>query len=622
MPKFEKGNKAASKEMRQVKLTKTLVPNVTPSPPATSVEPSVPAEPAPITPEPQPVPVSKTWRCNNPNCGLMWATEKELADHMWYAHKKQYRGGGKMPEGAVVDPPQPITLPGGFMGDMRDISAEVDVYQQLRNILDSFQVRDIREAIVDSFASGENPADVKRLKVLLTGFGVQPSRVNLIVDRWARYMDSIGMAVEDVEEEQRQKERKSNPLKANYEDMANWGPGQWAEYQMQMQKQAMGMKIQFMMMKNMMKSMDMSDMDMNSMGVNVPGAQQSSGQLPRDIQLRLERLDQYEQRDKLKEAIDPVMRAVQNLRADFDDTRQKAEQAPKKDSMAELMDMVKMQALLKNMGGHDKDAEVMRVQMEERIENKRMQQEKDLRELQMKMEAAKQENHALEMRNIQTQMEAKIDNLKTLNEIAARDKGQDLESVINNALRVQDTLKKLQGDNDSDDDKKMKNIMGTVQGLAESFSPAIDKMAQGFLMNQQAKAQQVAPRMPSAVPAGRASLGGGPPMSGMGQPGRPAPPPTSRKLATCTHEGCGIEFEINGTSNQAECPGCHTVYDIGYDAGQGRPSNGAPAGNTMAKKDTLMKMDRPTLDEYARAQGIEPDQFPTHEMLVNALMGN
>ena len=593
-------------------------PELAPPPAPNYIQPvPAPSPPPPEpTPEPEPLPVSKTFRCNNSYCGLTYATEKELADHQFNAHKgKRYQGGGKMPEGARIDPIQPITLPGGFMGDARDITAQVDIYAQFRNMLDSFQIRDNREAIVDSFASTDEPGNVKRLKALLIAFGVQPSRVNLIVDRWARYIEDVGMAVEDVDEDTRQKERKGNPLKANFDDMANWGPGEWAQYQMQMQKNAMAMKMNMMMMKNMMKSMDMNEGEMNAMGMGIPGGQGQS-QIPREIQVKLDRLAQFEERDKLKEAIDPVMRALNGLRADFED--QKA--APKKDSMTDLMDMVKMQQLLKAMGPqHEKDADVMRVQMEERIENKKMQMEKEYRELQAKMEQAKESNHQLEMKNIQTAMEAKIDNLKTLNEIASRDKGQDLETVINNALRVKDTLAKLQGDNETDDDKKMKNIMGAIQGTIETVAPSIDKIASGFLMSQQAKAAGA--RGPSGPPPGVANIPAG--MQGQ----RPPRGPTNRKIATCTKEGCGRDFEVDPTRPTAQCPGCLTVYDVGDSprGSQGPPPSqygSGPMGDMGAKRSTLLRMDRPTLEEAARGQGIDPDQYPTHEMLVDVMMGN
>jgi hypothetical protein len=41
-----------------------------------------------------------------------------------------------------------------------------------------------------------------------------------------------------------------------------------------------------------------------------------------------------------------------------------------------------------------------------------------------------------------------------------------------------------------------------------------------------------------------------------------------------------------------------------------------------AKKDTLLRMDRASLEEVARGEGIDPEQYPTHEMLVDAMMGN
>ena len=571
-------------------------------------EPTTPvADPAPA-PDPAPEPPPKTWRCPVPYCkNPLWPDETALRAHMLNAHKRTYRGGGKMVNGATVDPRQPITLPGGYMADARDINVSVDIYTQLRNILDSFGVADIREGIVDSFASEDNPTDIKRLKVLLTQAAVQPSRVNMIIDRWARYMTNIGMAVEEVEEEQKKRESKGNPLKASFDDMANWGPGEWMQFNQQMQKQAMAMKMYNMMTQNMMAGMGFSGGDMNAMGV--PSSQPQ--QLPREIQIQLDELKQFRERDKLKEALDPVMRTLNNLRADFEDTKQAA---PKKDSMADLMDMVKMQQLLKTMGPqHDKDADVMRVQMEERIETKKMQMEKEYRELALRMEAAKEANHQLEMRNIQTEMSAKIDNLKTLNEVASRDKGQDLESVINNALRVQETLKKLQGDNETDDDKKMKTIMGAIQGTIESVAPSIDKMATGYMLSQQAKAAGA--RGPAGPPPGRSNV-----PSGMGQ--RPPAPQNARPLAKCTNPECNREFEVDPNSPTAQCPGCYTVYNIGQGPQGGRqgPSQ-APMGDTNAKRQTLLRMDRSALEEVARGDGIDPDQYPTHEMLVDAMMG-
>jgi hypothetical protein len=41
-----------------------------------------------------------------------------------------------------------------------------------------------------------------------------------------------------------------------------------------------------------------------------------------------------------------------------------------------------------------------------------------------------------------------------------------------------------------------------------------------------------------------------------------------------------------------------------------------------AKRDNLLRMDRPTLEEIARQDGLDPDQYPTHEMLVDAMMGS
>jgi hypothetical protein len=557
-----------------------------------------PTQPTPPASEAT-TPPSKRWRCNV--CGNMFEDMKKLSGHMWGAHKRAYRGGGYTPEGAVLELPKPIVIEGGFVVDGR---RSPDIYNQMRIILDQNGILDARESIMDDFVY-QDPTDIKNLSIRLAQFGLPPNKINIIINSWKRYMQSVGMMTQ-TDEAEKPKKPTIDPLKATPADMSGWGIAEWMQYGMEIRRQKQAMEMQERMMKQVFGD---SDEGMSMLGLGSPRS--TGGRVPPEVQAQLDELKQYKERDKLKEVMDPLWKEIRALRGDMADTMENKNQ-PKKDSMADLVEMFKMKTMLSSLGTPEgnESAEKLRIAMEERVEKKRMEMQQEMNKLQLAMEQAKEEKHSLELKNLQTEMGAKIDTMKTLNEIANKDKAQDLEEVIAKAQRIQNMMKTLGGDTETDDDKKMKMIMGTLQGTVETLKGPIGDLAKGFMIGQQAKAQSV-------------GMGGGQAPQGQypsAPPGQRPPPrgTAKRTMATCPNPNCKADFEVDMNRPQAECPGCHSVYNIG---GQ-QQDQGAPMGDANAKRRTLMGMDRSALEDVARGDGIDPDQYPSQDSLVDAMLGN
>jgi hypothetical protein len=573
------------------------VPVLAPEP-APEPVPSPPSLPEPT----EPAPPSKTWRCPARNCGALFENELGLIGHIRGMHKNmRYDGGAKMPEGVEFGPREMEDVGGGFMVDTRQ---PVDMMGVLRKILENNGITDSRESIVDLFQY-EDPTNVKRLELIMAKAGIAPNKRNMASEQWGKYMENMGMIIKGEEEEGRKKTRSLNP---SMDDIANWTPLDWQKYMLDAQKQMMAMKMLMTLQTNMMKSMDLSGAEAGMMGLSTP----SSDKLPPAVQAQLDRLKQYEERDKFKEVMDPLYKEFRALRGDLAETiDQRNKEPPKKTIMETLLEMQQMRQMFQ-ADGDKESAEKMRIAMEGRIATQKLEMEKEMKLLQMEYDKARDQAHVLEMQNIKTELNAKLDQQKTLTEIAARDKAEDLEATITKALKIQQTLKQFSGDQESDDDKRMKAIMGTIQGTVESFKGPISDLARGWADKQ---AQAKAASVPAAAPPQYAPRQGRAPQRVAGSEHQ-----HPMAQATCPDPACGTRFQVDTTQPTAECPGCHMVYNFGPPP-PGTPSGGPPMGDMDAKRRELLSIDRAALDEYASENGIDPTMYPTKESLVDAVMG-
>lgn len=93
-------------------------------------------------------------------------------------------------------------------------------------------------------------------------------------------------------------------------------------------------------------------------------------------------------------------------------------------------------------------------------------------------------------------------------------------------------------------------------------------------------------------------------------------------MARCTQLGCGREFDIDPKSQNAQCPGCFTMYNIGGSAEPASQQNAPPGGDMSIRRENMLRMERHSLEELARGDNIDPDQYPTNESLVDVMMGS
>jgi hypothetical protein len=321
-----------------------------------------------------------------------------------------------------------------------------------------------------------------------------------------------------------------------------------------------------------------------------------------EIQAQLDRLKAYEEQEKFKQVIEPLIKEIRYMRAEQD------EKKGTKSPMEDLIEMAKMKQMMESLNMKE-GAEMYRLQMEERLEKIRLDSQREMREAQMRQESLKNENQVLQLKAMETAFGAKLDTLKTQLDIANTTKKDDLLTTLKQAQEITAAMKGLTGDQESPEDKKMKAISEIIQSATETLKPVAAAMADG-MMNK----GRGGPPMGYAPPP--PSFGGGPAVAS----------PPGRVAMQCP--SCNYDMSVDPTAPTCDCPNCHAHYTI-QPAQAARfpsppparmPSLGSNPGDMMARKSELMKLPDEELKAAAFQLNLNPNFYSSKEQLVDDML--
>jgi hypothetical protein len=539
----------------------------------------------------------KKFTCGIAKCGQQFDTEVEIDKHLATQHRIFTRQGGNvMREGTQQMEPfnTSETNPGGWqVGGAKPI----DEMDALRRILFNNGVRDRRESIIELFEY-EDPKNYEALKKILAMAEVSPRKQDLIVSLWSRYMDQMeGKPTDSVtsEKEDIRKKLAKNPMDIRAGDMIDWTAADYGTYMLQMQKYMQAQQMQTKMLEQMFTSMGMSESRPNS-------------KIPPEVQAQLDRLKTYEEQERMKQVIEPIVKELRYMRAEQDE--KKGTKSPFED----MVEMAKMKQMMESLNSKE-GAEMFRLQMEERLEKLRMEQQREMRDAQAKQELLKNDNQVLQLKTMEAAFGAKLDIVKAQLDVANTTKKDDLLSTLKQAQEITAAMKGLTGDQETPEDKKMRAISDIISSAAETLKPVAAAIGEGMMNKNRMGPQQQMPQ--NYGPPQRYA----PPTANI-----PFVPPGKSVIATCPTEGCGAEFQIDPTMPDCECPNCHTHYNVqpmrgpAPSPGPGMPSLGSNPGNMMARKQALLGLPDQELAAAAIQLNINPMMYQSKEQLVDEML--
>lgn len=526
---------------------------------------------------------SKKFVCTMPRCGQAFDSEEELMKHLGFTHKLYARGGMNiLKEGTELDD-----------GEVSEINSEgyrvpaekkpIDMMNMLRRILTNNGVRDRRESIVELFEY-EDIGDLDALKQILAMAEVSPRKQEMIVSLWAKNIAQLeGKKVDNtIGPDAVKRKLEKNPMDIKPGETMDWSANDWGTYMMQMRKYMDAQQMQQTMLKQMMQGYG--------------GDDRPSARIPPEVQAQLDRLKAYEEQEKLNKVIEPLIKEIRYMRAEQDE--KKAPKSPFED----LVEMAKMRQMMESLNSKE-GAEFMRLQMEERLEKLRIEQQREIRDAQIKQEGLKNENQVLQLRAMEAAFGAKLDTLKTQLDVANTTKKDDLLTTLKQAQEITAAMKGLTGDQESPEDKKMKAISEIIQSAAETLKPVAAAMADG-MMNKRA----------GGAPPGYAP----PPQYGPPMGGRQAP---GRVSMSCPN--CNNVMSVDPTASHCECGQCHTEYNIQPAVPASpppMPSLGSNPGNSEARRQALIKLPDQELAAAAIQLNLNPSLYTNKEQLVDDML--
>lgn len=543
------------------------------------------------------------FQCPYKTCGKMFSNEKDLLAHIGSDHRDwKYTGGSILRPGVVLEETGRTVNADGYVVD--DVTKRpIDTYNVLRRILTNNGIRDKRESIVELFEY-EDPRDINALDRILAMADVTKSKRQMVVSLWKHYVDSSTSEEgdEDMDESSEtwmgmgspistKKKKSINPLTANPDEMVNWGPVEWGKFLMTTQRWAQAQKMQQQILNTVFTQM--------GFGSDGGGGSGGQGGLPADVRAKLDRLSQLEDEKKFKDVIDPLVKEIRYLRAEKED----AERSGRKTSaIEEIKEFAMTQKLMETIGSKE-GADIMRIQMEERLEKLRLNTEKDTKEAQLKAEQLARDNQQLQLKALQVEMGSKIDMLKQAAELATKSKADDLVETMKKAQEVVNTMKTFTGADDAED-KKMKAIAEIISTTANTLRPVLTEVAK--------------------------NIGGPRPQMGPGAMQQHPSNIPNKVLVKCQTPGCGIDFEVDSKTLDpnnpiVQCPNCNSQYTL-------QRQNAPPQGTqqpvryrlseqeVQAQKTYFKGLPRMELDRIAATMGMKPENYPSSDMLVEDMM--
>jgi hypothetical protein len=517
-------------------------------------------------------------------------------------------------DGVVLEEQKKGVNEAGFVTDENRVP--LDLMNDLRRILMNNGIRDKRESIIELFEY-EDPANWQRLNEILAQADVTPSKRKMVVDLWRRRTSDLDEATYEEQEQEddgyvgyggdmrddRQAKKKRSPMAITPDDMANWQPGDYMKWAMDAQKYISNQQMMMGMLNKMFGSMGVG------MDMGMGGGGNANARVPPELQAKLNRLEQLEEESRFQKAMEPILKRLDYMRAENEDKK------PKADPMTEIKEMAVTMRLMETIGSKE-GAEVLRMQMDERLEKMRLESQKSLEETRMRMEGMREQNSQLQLKSIQTEMGAKIDMMKQAYDIASQSKKEDLLSTITKAKEINEALKTITGDTKTPDDKKMEAIGSIIDNATKTLSPVLQTLAQNI--GQPKPAAGPGNRMPSQMRGMQGQM-----QQPSGSIALPPLMPGQRAVAQCTAQGCTADIDVDPNKPIAQCLNCGASYHVTKQQQAITPVSQPQSPEALQQKRyQLLDLPREELDEAARQLNLVPEQHHTKEELVEALLRN
>lgn len=526
--------------------------------------------------------------CPVKGCGAMFETEALFNKHFAKVHPNVVKTAGlRLQEGTTLEENTMMINDDGY--NVPSQNKPIEQMNALRRILTNNGIRDRREAIVELFEY-ENIEDIDALDRILAMSDIAQNKRKFVVSLWEKYINSLtGGSVDDKGTKQ-SAGKKKGIMDIGPDEMMNWGPAEYANYYMDLQK------------FNQARNMQMRMFDQMFGGITGGGETGAKAKVDPEVQAKLDRLRAFEEQERLNKMMEPVVKELRYLRAEQEEKKE-----VKKSPIEDIKELAMMKQMMETLGSKE-GAEVLRMQMDERIEKMRIEAQRETDRLRIDSEKAKEETRRLEIKNVETSMGAKIENLKSALELASATKKDDLMTTIKQAQEITMAMKNLTGDVETPEDKKMKMIAGVIDSAVQTMKPVVTEMAR----NMGNKGQVAPPQY--GQPSGYQPQGYGMSPSQQGQ----------FVVTKCPTVGCGFEFNVDVTKDSAECPNCHTRYNVQPMAppmvSGGMPSMGAGQISSNQRKNVLRQLPREELDAAARQMGLTPELFTSTDSLIDEML--
>ena len=549
-------------------------------------------------------------------CGGTFQSEKAVWGHIGRAHRGQQTSTTKLRDGEDYVPMKNELDPYGFMVPS-EAARPLSQMGTLRRILENNGIKTSRETIVELFER-KDPRDLNALAKILGLADIGPGKRGLILEAWKAYIEQSGGGTiettpvqDDPYDFGGKKPPRRNPLQMSPDEMVDFTPMDWAKYAMDMRKLANATKMQQMAQEQIYEQLGLGIAPMGGGG----GA--TTAKVPPEIQAKLDRLTQLEEDERLQKRMEPFIAEMRKL--------QETKKGGSFGGIEDIREFALTTKLLESMGA-DKGAELLRTNLESKLQQQKIEADKEIKQTQMQMEQARDQNRVAEIKVMEANMKSEIQRLQTLYEVANTEKKKDLVQTINEAKAIVDTMKGITGNDAASAEKdKMDALVNIANSAMATMKPVLGEIARNW------------------GGGGRGPGGPGPGQSAYAQQQNPQGP----VMAHCTTPNCGNDFVVDPSKKQAQCPKCQTIYDIEPTPGSAPPAppprnlppqpqqaqqwqqqplpslGGRQEMNSIQqRRQALLGMDRRELDAAAQTMGINPSLYNTSEALVEEMLAH
>lgn len=546
--------------------------------------------------------MAEEWPCPVPGCSKKFDSEAALMGHVGGQHKGyKYRAGGYMESPDL----------GG--ADVYEIDEPIDLLDNLRQILINNGAGRQREAIIDLFRYYD-PSDIDALDGILMNSNIAVNKRKLIIDSWKKRMNIM---------EPENNNGNGKRAQAPYMDPTQVTPNDMTKMMsnpMMMMQWMRDVQMNAQMTKFMMKVFEESYGDMWGSGNKENGGQQK---LPPDVQRIVDEWREMKERDKLRDFAKPLVEEIRDLRRELEEVKRKP--ADDGGDIEKMVTKIKMLEML----GANKQAEEMRLRMEEKMELARLDRDKAAREFDVQREALRNEATKANYDALRTMFESKVERLQeSLREKETTSSRDTVMRTIQEAKEIKAAMDELGGSRNEDaaEERKMALYGEVIKAASTAFGVL------GSAMNQNQAGPPVMQRPTNPV-AAQVSV-----------------EPNETWTFTCPTEGCGRETAVTGTPTKIVCPGCHKVFvnrdaaspppvaasppplpnpeptpveSIGtFSGGLGTPplDTSVPMDIVAQRRAELEMLSREELDSIATAMGFDPGLYPNKTMLAEEIV--